>query len=944
MSEVNLLNKKISEISNCIKNQDFDNFNQFEIINMSECNILLFLNSLVTYIQYNQHYKYKFSHYENTVKLIVEIIIKSNNINKKIDLTFNNLSILCIISNVNNSHFYLNKIKKIIKKNNYYNIDLLCHVAEKSTMPVFLFWWNTFFKNKIFSVEDYINILSFGIINTDDRIYQFILDQKNIQNIDYIFTNENKKLILTKLLSLNIIPRKYIQKKIKTLSQKTDLTSLVEFMIILTPDIKIKKTLLTYYYNSILSFDVLKNLVVNCCFDYKSAVLINNLLKTSDEKYIFVLLCNLNGYYHDNICISSIKNNLLIQYKDYIIDKICSQLNVIYEFNNFTNGLNNILYYYQNNNLLQDYIIKYYSNGYAINLIKYIKFFVFPNTVEIIWLNKNIQINKALHLLRCILKKYSNCKFNNFNYKYKPIINEIKNFKPSNKFKILHNGSLGYQLHCQKYSTIPPRHLLPLEDILHKNYLIKEKADGILTFILPTQIYPHNNDIFNYEIKAEFIEDLNVYLIFDINIPNTSILERQHYLRSIHYETTNIQCNTTINNFEILIDEIKKERCIFKNFLEKNKSEFKWYPKGSWKIFMNENIYTNLLTIIEETNDKLDFILNGEFNCDGLILTPLNGSRELKIKPKKLQTIDLLYSDTKWLDSNNKEWDIIKIPNKKYQNKIYRCYPQDNKYIATEIRYDKKKPNSGKIIDQIQNITNFNWLKNIDLLINKESYYELKQKLEDSYLINILNYQKSLLSNMLKELNPDTNRNWLDLGCGKSKLYEIIKNIYMPKKYLGIDNDTKILSNKYYIVDNSNDIVNLYPCDLSNKWDNINLWNSFDWTIKYDYIVANFSIMHFWSDLFWEQLNKVTKTGSILLFNVVKENINWTYNQSYLISNEIETKIYFKWTHKKEHIEKIISDNLINETIKKYNWTLKKIVNSNNLLASCYNWYIILKL
>ena len=52
---------------------------------------------------------------------------------------------------------------------------------------------------------------------------------------------------------------------------------------------------------------------------------------------------------------------------------------------------------------------------------------------------------------------------------------------------------------------------------------------------------------------------------------------------------------------------------------------------------------------------------------------------------------------------------------------------------------------------------------------------------------------------------------------------------------------------------NASDLKN--TCDLSNKWDNINLWNSFDWTIKYDYIVANFSIMHFWSDLFWEQLN-----------------------------------------------------------------------------------------
>jgi len=43
-------------------------------------------------------------------------------------------------------------------------------------------------------------------------------------------------------------------------------------------------------------------------------------------------------------------------------------------------------------------------------------------------INKNIKINNALHLLRCVLKRYLNKKINNFNYKYKPIINEIKTF------------------------------------------------------------------------------------------------------------------------------------------------------------------------------------------------------------------------------------------------------------------------------------------------------------------------------------------------------------------------------------------------------------------------------------------------------------------------------------------------------------------------------------
>ena len=231
-----------------------------------------------------------------------------------------------------------------------------------------------------------------------------------------------------------------------------------------------------------------------------------------------------------------------------------------------------------------------------------------------------------------------------------------------------------------------------------------------------------------------------------------------------------------------------------------------------------------------------------------------------------------------------------------------------------------------------------NKIENIDLLINKESYYELSNNLEDLNLINILNYQKNLLNITIKDIHPETNKNWLDLGCGKCKLYDIIKNIYNPKIYTGIDNDIKILSKKY------NDIINLYPCNLSEKWDKVNLWNSFDWTLKYDYVIANFSIMHFWTDSFWDQLERVIKPKSILLFNVVKENSNWSYNKSYLISNTIETKIYFEWTHKKEHIEKIITEELICQTLKKYNWTIKNKMNHNKLLSSCYDWYMVSKL
>ena len=47
----------------------------------------------------------------------------------------------------------------------------------------------------------------------------------------------------------------------------------------------------------------------------------------------------------------------------------------------------------------------------------------------------------------------------------------------------------------------------------------------------------------------------------------------------------------------------------------------------------------------------LDFICdNGNYKNDGLIIVPLNGLNEIKMKPKSLMTIDLL-------QKNNKYWD-----------------------------------------------------------------------------------------------------------------------------------------------------------------------------------------------------------------------------------------------------------------------------------------------
>jgi hypothetical protein len=137
------------------------------------------------------------------------------------------------------------------------------------------------------------------------------------------------------------------------------------------------------------------------------------------------------------------------------------------------------------------------------------------------------------------IKKKNKNKINNFKINFNPIINELVNFEPNKKITILKNGSSNYIKQINSYNNNVPRHLLPNELNIYSNFLIKEKADGILINVLPLNIYPYNEELEKYEIKAEYIENLDLYLIFDINIPNLTIEERYIQLRKMHLYTNN---------------------------------------------------------------------------------------------------------------------------------------------------------------------------------------------------------------------------------------------------------------------------------------------------------------------------------------------------------------------------------------------------------------------
>jgi hypothetical protein len=935
-----------NEISILIKNNNMIELKSFDInkIINNGCKFHLeilisnLLKEITIYVD-NKINNYKFQYYIllfDFIYLIINEVEKQKNI--IIDYP---LELLEKTSYLIKGVKYLNKIKnKFMAKN---TITDYCEILKKTsmygTLPTFLFWLD------IVKPLNLNNILISSIINSDERIYKYILSCKFINTISFFNNDDYVNYLLVNLLTCNNIPRKYKLKRLKHLYNYVDLKKYYNYMIEIISNLiscDIAYDLTKYYYDTELDFNIIKKLISV----YESAnyeIILNceslyNLLKTTNEKNIFAILYNLKGIYNIMNKINTVSSYYNILDKNYLeIIALIAQINYTY---NSTLKQQIINYYYNNK-----YFNKYLDNStfcYSqVNLYIYTRFYIpqmsHPNFTFI------IKLNKCLHYIRMFIKKKNKNKINNFKINFNPIINELVNFEPNNKIKVLHNGSINYNKIKQSYNNIPPRHLLPNEIHIYNNFLIKEKADGILISNLPLNIYPLNEDFDKYEIKAEYIEDLDLYLIFDINIPNLSIEERYIALRNMHPFTKKYSNIQIINNINELNECIIKESNILSEFLNQN-TDIKWYPKASWKVDnINDQFISEINNIVNETTE----ITKGLYNCDGLIITPLNGLREIKIKPKSLMTIDLYYDGINWKDRDNNIWNeiIIEKDQTKISNKIYRCYPVNTlplKYEYREIRYDKKKPNTYNIVDFIICSYLSNWNNNS----NKLYYKNCNSNKIDNTLIKILNNQKEYFIQVLNLIKPIHNQIWLDLGCGKCKFFEIIKLIFKPKKYIGIDIDTHYLAKALKYQDENSHLIQLFSANLKENWNNYEIkWGTFNYSIKVNYVFANFSLMHFNIDNFWEQLDKIVIKGTIFIFNLVKENVSWKYNNSFLYTKDDKVYYNFEWVHNETLIENIICNNDILKYLIKYKWKILSInENNNNDFSKLYNWYIIEKI
>ena len=943
-NEINNYVHIYNEIDNIIQNDInlLNLYNNKNIYNLNEESV----NKLIEYLSLlviNNNTYYKYSNYWNLFIFIINII--KNYKNNTIDLVNSNfllkLSILdkgqLLLEKIKNQisqHIILNKLTK-----EYIISIIIKEVCLKGTLPIFLFWEKIVNDDSLYN--EYNLLLAYSCLNNDSRIFKFLINRieksTDIINIFiYLFDTRNSN--------------KKIMKLLKILNNYIQLDKHFEIMIqYFNYGFKQFKLLYKYYYKNELSFNLLYNLLklINEDDDInqvqKNYEYIYSILKFPNEKCYYIIIKNLFFTNVLNEEIDIINSKLFkkaIHDNNIIIITELSRISINIRYSN--DLLKYILQEYHDNLYFNNYLKNHtLFDYYAIDSLWYYTKFLHFN------FNKNIiKYNYILHKFRCKAKKIINKRKNEFKLKTSLIINEIKNFLPNKKYSVLVNGSLNYQINKQQFTTLPPRHILPFEVNYLENCLIKEKSDGININKLPNNIYP-NSSIINYDVKGEYIEELDLYLIYDINLPNMDILERQQFLRNEHFYTKELDNLQNINNFNDLLYFIENERKNLIGFLKNLQTDIKWYPKASFKINnFNKNFISEINNYIEEIDKNTNMYINqnGIIKNDGFIITPLDGTQEIKIKPKSLLTIDLLFNNNNWLDSNSNKYNNIIINKTVQDNKIYRCYPNyklNNLYFEpTEIRYDKKQPNSNKICRLLISLVKFNWLNNIDEF---NIYYQKNQKINDNNICNILQENKKLFINYLKLLKPNHNKNWLDLGCGKCKFFNDIK-IYNPKKYTAIDIDIKNTINIYKKYNEEN-IFEIYNCDLSSDWENSN-YKIFDidYNIKYDYIICNFSLMHFSTDLFWKQLDKIIKKDTIFIFNLTCKNINWNLNNSYLKSNNDECELYFEWLHNNPIKEKIISDLEIIKITEKYNWTIiNKIKYNNNLLIKCYDWYTIIK-
>lgn len=899
---------------NIIESNDYKKMMDYINDNLTIDNMNTFINYLFLHYDNDQHsFKFKklYPLFEQIHKKCY-IRLCSTEKNTKIKYVKSLIKInkaQYILYNLNMSDFCLANIR-----------DIFINSVKVSTLPVVKHIYEKYIQKNNYTCD--INTqLCYALFNSDDRVYKYILTI-------YPFKEQSKNNIsgdTFRGIFSKYIPEKYQLRRLRFLSKYYDINKIFGSLIKYMPDFNILYTTMKYnyaFFDTTVDYEISKYFIniINLCLDNTSyettkdnITKIYNLLSTDYEKNIFYITFSiLANVSFDFDFINDDKN-----YGNFLYN-IFREI----KFGNdglFTNRkfLNQI-----DNNSYLTFFKKYTDETYHLNH-KTIKILTIYKPTDVSMINNKSLINYILKLNTCYyyFKRYINKKV-----KFYSLSRKLADI--NREWNIISNITIDKKV---KFNYIPPYHLLPNQLNTLSSVLIKEKADGELVFELPSNIEPKVQ--FDKTIKAEYIEDLDLYLVFDIDMDD-SIINKYKYLRSIHpfIKSSNID---KIYDWDDLVNCINQERKQLKNFLNQPYRSYRWYPKAAWEFKdIDEEIITKLTILVNNTDISLTKWLceKGSFETDGFIMTPINGKREIKVKPKSLLTIDLLYKDSKWLDRDNFEYNDIMKEGTFKNNTIYRCYPIDNMYEARDIRFDKKKPNPRNIVNNLISLFKCKYDETFTRL-----YYTNKQYEDNFQWNNIVKNNNYTIKRFTTSMK---NTNILDLGCGNGK---VLKFIEQYNSYYGMDNDmfNIIEANTKY---NSNKNVFNY-IDLSKKWnDTKNKLYTVD-SKCYDTIYAINSMMHFCTDEFWEQLSNLTDRNTEFVFNLINDKLNYYKfgSKSYIMKENNTVKYYFEFVHNEPLNEPFISSEKIKKYLEKHNWKIIEKFTPTQGLNSFYTWYKVKK-
>lgn len=896
---------------------EYSTKNRIEIRISNDTDILNFISKYIKTILLEEH-KYKNINKKHHLFELYNIFNINDNLKYEEGLYFDFIMIICksigcqdIIKYSNLDIFTEQKLETFV----FTSVEYGCY-------PIFIYLYE--YISKKYSLANDFNERCFyaSLSNSDDRVYKLLVSKivNNTTPISYLC----KEKIIYGIFRKHI-PSKYILRRLKYISSIIDLSDKINDLLNATQvhdySFELVPKILKYYYKTS-GLDIGSYYAMVMCtlehptVQYARTICFYNELKSNIEKNTFVLsLLDHGDIYELNLINTHIPTNIP-SIENYQLNNLIAK-GIVKKRYDILHCIFSIYSYDSISQLLSKF--NYCSSRIILPFIKYYN----PKYTEYNTLETIVKFNKCLLHLRLYIRRVKKLNLISKKLFLAPVLRELSNLKPSCK-PVFMNGTSFFINKKQCFNTIPPSSIFPGQLQLLKNstYLLKNKADGILVYNIPSNTYPIT---INNKLKAEYIENLDLYLVFDINI-EMSIEDRYTYLRELHPSTKHIK-HPTITTIEEYYRLVEKENKLFSDFLLEPYTTYRWYPKAAWKIGCHNNMiefYNNLLNGCKyEDADEI-------VPSDGMIITPLNGDRELKLKPGNLMTIDLLYKNHKWIDRDGYCYnDIIKNNNEiELSESIWRCYPDKLMYEPREIRHDKIKPNPRNVVSCILSLANIEF---------KSSYPYIYRT---NQVVNTIEWKKivSINNNTIKEMIVDLPcKHILDLGCGNGKSIQFLKDF---KSYHGIDMDVNMLARG--ITNHSIENITFNNLDLSIDWHQPGvMWNNTIQDIKYDTVIAINSLQHFSTDIFWEQLNRITTSNTKMLFNLVSMENNYRFefeNNSYIERKDDSIHYMFTSIHKEPMKEPYIN------SIEKHGWKIiKQYKPDTSLLPSNYTWYIAIR-